>query len=139
MPLPPHTFALRQGSPPERIVMKSNYIKSRTEAMKIANAALKEQLNTLQTEAYQRAAADITEQFTAMHLYVLAAYFGFGEKRLKRFLAELDAINGMMMRPGTFCGKKATPDDVKEYMEIRYNLDITIKELMIEREDSKKK
>lgn len=93
----------------------------------------------LQTEAYEKAAADIVEQLTATHLYVLATVFGFGEKRLKRFLAELDALNGMMMNKDSFLGRGATPDDVRGYMEKRYNLDLTLKKVMIEREDSRKK
>ena len=125
---------------PERMVdMKSNYIKSRTEAVKIANQVVREQMAELRTEAYEKAAADIVEQLTATHLYVLAAVFGFGEKRLKRFLSELDVLNGMMMDKDSFLGRGANPDDVRAYMEKKYNLDLTLKKVMIEREDSRKK
>ena len=106
--------------------------------MRIAKEAMRQEMNEINHETYQRAAAYILEQTTAMHLYILATKFGFGEQRLKRFLEECDHVNGLMMKRDGFLGQSANPDDVKEYMEKKYHLDISIKEIVIEREDNRK-
>lgn len=119
--------------------MKSNYIMSRTEAKRIADEAARQQKAELMEEAYHLAARDIAEQLTATHLYVLHERYGFGKKRLTDFLDEVNWLNSIMMNPGLFPGKALTPDDVKEYMERVFGLDLTIKELTIERDSNRKR
>lgn len=119
--------------------MKSNYICNRSELKKVSEQIAQQLISGIDEDAYHHAAEDIAEQLTAVHLYVLATTFGFGEQRLKRFIDSANQLNGMMMSDRAFLGRNATPDDVKEYMEKKYHLDISLKELVIEKKEKKRK
>ena len=119
--------------------MKSNYICNRSELKKVSDQIAKKLISSIDEDAYHHAAKDIAEQLTAVHLYVLATTFGFGEKRLKRFIDSANSLNAMMMSDGAFLGRRADPDDVRAYIENKYNLDISLKELVSEKKEKKRK
>lgn len=122
----------------EVILLKSNYIRNRSEAKQLAKQAARQQQDELWDKAYAQAAADVAEQITAVHLYILAREFGFGEVRLKRFLEGCNNINSIMMLDSGILGKRISPDDAKRYVEEKYKLDLSIRELKIESEDDLK-
>jgi len=119
-------------------ILKAHYIRSKSEAKKIALEAARQQEQELWDKAYQQAVTDVAEQITAVHLYILAKVFGFGEVRLKRFMENCDGINSLMMSDSGFLGRRVTPDDARRYVEEKYGIDISIREIRIESEDNRK-
>lgn len=116
--------------------MKANYFGNKSQAKRIAKAAAREQEEELWDKAYTQAVADVAEQITAVHLYILVKEFGFGEVRLKRFLEGCNNINSIMMSENGVLGKRVSPDDAKRYIEEKYHIDLSLQEIKIESEDS---
>ncbi len=82
-------------------------------------------------EAYQNAVKDVIEQNMAVHIYILNTAFGFGAKRIQKFLDECNSINELMDNKGAFLGKNVSPDNLKAYIEEKFGVDITLKEVVI--------
>ena len=114
--------------------MKSNYISKKSEVEKMAQQAARLECQNMQDEFYRQEAANIVEQMTAMHLYVLARDFGFGKERLSRFMNACNGMYDIMMQQNSFFGKDMNTKDVKKYIEDKYGLDLTLKELKIKGE-----
>lgn len=70
--------------------MRSNYISTRAEVEKMAQRAARLECQNMQDEFYRQEAANIVEQMTAMHLYILSRDFGSGKKRLQNFMSACD-------------------------------------------------
>lgn len=110
--------------------MRSNYI-SRAEAKKIAKQEAKAETERICNEAYQNAVKDVIEQNMAVHMYILHSVFGFEEKMIKKFLDECNLINELMDDKRAFLGKEVSPDNLKSYIEEKFGVDITLKEVVI--------
>ena len=111
--------------------MKSNYISTKSEVEKMAQQAARLECQNMQDEFYRQEAANIVEQMTAMHLYILAKDFGFGKKRLQNFMSACNAMFSLMMSEKPIFGKDVDTMDVKKYVENKYALDITVKKMEI--------
>lgn len=105
--------------------MKSRINITPREARRIAEQAVQEQVEALRIECYKQAYADVAQQFTAWHCYVLAKSFGFGEKRLKRFLGNVKDVNKLMLKDGIF-GKTITISQLINHLQDTYNLDLSV-------------
>lgn len=110
--------------------MKANYI-SRSEAIKLAKKEAKSEVEKMYNDAYQNAVKDVIEQNMAVHIYLLHTVFGFGEKRIKKFLDECNHINDLMDDKGAFLGKEVSPDNLKDYIEEKFGVNITLNEVVI--------
>ena len=111
--------------------MRANYITTRSEVEKMAQQAARLECQNMQDEFYRQEAANIVEQMTAMHLYILARDFGFGKERLSRFMNACNDMFSLMMSEKPIFGKDMDIMDVKKYMENKYALDITIQKMEI--------
>lgn len=110
--------------------MRSNYI-SRSKARKIAQQEARTETERMYNEAYRNAVKDVIEQNMAVHVYILNSVFGFGKKRINRFLDECNLINELMDGNDAFLGKNVSPDNLKNYIEEKFGVDITLKEVVI--------
>lgn len=105
--------------------MKSRINITHSEARRIAEEAAQQQMETLRTECYKQAYVDVAEQFTAWYCYVLAKSFGFGEKRLKRFLNNVKEVNRLMVEDKVL-GEAVTTSQLAVHLQKIYNLDLSI-------------
>lgn len=117
--------------------MKSNYISTKAEAKRMAQEVARHECENMQDEFYRQETANIVEQMTAMHLYILARDFGFGKERLSRFMNACNGMYDIMMQQNSFFGKDMNTKDVKKYIEDKYALDITIQKMEIKEGDKK--
>lgn len=112
--------------------MRSNYkLISPSRADKAAHKVAHEEAMKVYDEAFQNVVNDVIPQCMAAVVYSLAITFSFGKKRIKRFMDSFNATNEMMMTKGVIFGKDFTPDDMIKYIENKYGIDLTIRELDI--------
>lgn len=114
--------------------MKSNYISTRSEVEKMAQQAARLECQNMQDEFYRQEAANIVEQMTAMHLYILARDFGFGKERLSRFMNACNDMFSLMMSEKPIFGKDMDTMDVKRYIESKYGLNLTLEKMELKGE-----
>lgn len=114
--------------------MRSNYISTRTEVEKMAQQAARLECQNMQDEFYRQEAANIVEQMTAMHLYILARDFGFGKKRLQSFMSACNSMFNLMMSDKSVFGKDMDTMDVKRYIESKYGLNLTLEKMELKGE-----
>lgn len=105
--------------------MKARINITHSEARRIAEEAAKQQMENLRTECYKQAYIDVAEQFTAWHCYVLAKSFGFGEKRLKRFLNSVKEVNRLMLED-KLLGEAVSTSQLVNHLQKIYNIDLSI-------------
>lgn len=110
--------------------MKANYKAT------IKNAQRKNLENEVSKEArkqcdaiYEQCAKEIAPQLMAVVLYTLHISFGYGEKRLKDFMASFNGTESMMMEKGAVLGRNFDADDIKTYVEKKFNIKLDINEI----------
>lgn len=98
--------------------MKSRIITSHSEVKRLAE---KEYLR-LKDTVYENVIKDVIPQFTAVCLCVLNREYGFGMKRLKRFL---DSVNSEFeIMDGGFLGRNYDPLDCLKFLKEKYEIDV---------------
>ena len=117
--------------------MKSNYISTKAEAKRMAQEAAKQECENMQDEFYRQEAANIVEQMTAMHLYILSRDFGFGKKRLQNFMSACNSMFNLMMSDKPVFGKDMDTMDVKRYIESKYGLNLNLERMELKDGDKK--
>lgn len=98
--------------------MKSRIITSHSEVKRLAeNEYLR-----LKDTVYENVIKDVIPQFTAVCMVILNREYGFGMKRLKRFL---DSVNSEFeIMDGGFLGRNYDPLDCLKFLKDKYEIDV---------------
>lgn len=99
--------------------MKANYVTLSESAIR---RKIEEEYQKKKDQVYEAVMKDVLPQFTAVCLCELSREFGFGEKRLRRFLdgvtSEFEVMNAGVLE------KKYSPLDCLKYLREKYEIDV---------------
>lgn len=85
-------------------------------------AQVEKEFDRLKGDVYDSVVKDVVPQFTAVCLCVLHREYGFGAKRMKRFL---DKVNAEFEYMGYgVLGKNYSPQDCLNFLKEEYNIDV---------------
>lgn len=83
---------------------------------------VKMEYQKIKDTVYENVIKDVIPQFTAVCLCVLNREYGFGMKRLKRFL---DSVNSEFeIMDGGFLGRNYDPLDCLKFLKDKYEIDV---------------
>ena len=117
--------------------MRSNYLSGKNKIEKLCREEVRRFYDENSDALYEAVARDIIPQNTAVHCYVLAKCFGFGRRRLHRFVSMCDSINELMMQDDAFIGKPLSSSDVLCHVQEKYHLDLELSEVMVKERTAK--
>lgn len=99
--------------------MKANYVTLSESAIR---RKIEEVYQKKKDQVYENVMKDVLPQFMAVCLCELSREFGFGEKRLRRFLdgiiAEFEVMNAGVLE------NKYSPLDCLKYLKEKYEIDV---------------
>lgn len=110
--------------------MKANYDPARRLRQKrVLEQRVHDEARKQADAIYEECAKEIAPQMMAVVLYTLHISFGFGKKRIKDFMASFNGTETMMMEKGAVLGRNFDADDIKKYVENKFDIKLDISEI----------
>lgn len=108
--------------------VKARYFASQS---KIKSAVSKE-LQSRSDEIFKSVAEQLLPQIAGVECYVLRTAFGFGKKRLMKFLEEKNSLYGFISANEEIAGRKLSTKDVQDEMEKYLGIRFQVTEFSIQ-------
>lgn len=115
--------------------MKARYFASQSKI----KTAVDREIENRSDSIFRSVAEQMIPQITAVELYVLRTEFGFGKKRLVKFLKGKNDLYDLLSRNEKIAGRKLSTMDIIREMEEYLGIELKVAEMSIQDTPKSKK